>query len=70
MGNVTSCVESISVVDMLDVSHDLDVSLDCACSAEIVYYIDMKPGKDAVMFNLNIINSAYLETYLIIYTHN
>ena len=35
---VTSCVESISVVDTLDVTRNLDVSLDCACSAEIVYY--------------------------------
>ena len=35
--NVTSCVESGSVVDTLDVTRNLDVSLDCACSAEKVY---------------------------------
>ena len=31
-------VESISMVDTLDVTRNLDVSLDCACSAEKVYY--------------------------------
>ena len=36
--NVTSCVENGSVVDTLDVTRNLDVSLDdCTCSAEKVY---------------------------------
>ena len=39
--NVTSCVENGSVVDTLDVTHNLDVSLDCACSAEKVYSINI-----------------------------
>ena len=37
--NETSCIESISVFDTLDVTRDLDVSLDCACSAEKVYLL-------------------------------
>ena len=37
--NETSYVENISVVDTLDVTCDLDVSHDCACSAEKVYSI-------------------------------
>ena len=32
------CVENIIVVDALDVTRNRSVSLDCACSAEIVYY--------------------------------
>ena len=40
--NVTSCVENGSVVDMLDVTRNMDVSLDCACSAEKVYYTCIK----------------------------
>ena len=35
--NVTSCLENGSVVDTLDVTRNLGVSLDCACSAEKVY---------------------------------
>ena len=34
-------VESISVVDTLDVTRNRDVSLDCACSAEKVYCINI-----------------------------
>ena len=32
------CVENVIVVDTLDVTRNRAVSLDCACSAEIVYY--------------------------------
>ena len=42
--NETSCVESISVVDTLDVTRDLDVFLDCACCADKVYYVVLKYG--------------------------
>ena len=31
------CVENVIVVDALDVTRNRAVSLDCACSAEIVY---------------------------------
>ena len=31
------CVENVIVVDTLDVTRNRAVSLDCACSAEIVY---------------------------------
>ena len=31
------CVENVTVVDTLDVTRNRDVSVDCACSAEIVY---------------------------------
>ena len=30
--------ESVSAVDTLDMTRNRDVSLDCACSVEIVYY--------------------------------
>ena len=30
-------VESVFVVDTLDLTHNQDVSVDCACSAEKVY---------------------------------
>ena len=32
------CVENVIVVDALDVTRNRAVSLDCACSAEIVYF--------------------------------
>ena len=36
------CVENVTVVDTLDVTRNRAVSLDCACSAEIVYYMAME----------------------------
>ena len=37
------CVENVIVVDTLDLTRNRAVSLDCACSAEIVYYAVFKP---------------------------
>ena len=34
------CVEKVIVVDALDVTRNRTVSLDCACSAEIVYSVE------------------------------
>ena len=40
------CVENVIVVDALDVTRNRAVSLECACSAEIVYYSYNDTGRN------------------------
>ena len=57
------CVENVIVVDALDVTRNRAVSLDCACSAEIVYYLNSlkaktRTGKPNVYYSPTILQNT------------
>ena len=55
------CVENVIVVDALDVTRNRAVSLDCACSAEIVYcWQRQNLGHNAIFQRFFVISLRYI----------